>query len=80
VYRKLGFELVAANRPSYWYTDGVTRVWRWRCRRSNDPEVLARYPTEEAQCRAGVQSRAIFGDDRPLYRIEDYGHLKWRRP
>lgn len=78
VYQQLGFQLVAEARPSYWYTDGATRLWRWRCRRVNSPEVLAAHPTEEVQCAAGVQSMRIFGDRRPLYRIEDYGHRKWR--
>lgn len=77
VYKKLGFRLVAENGPSYWYTDGQVRIWRWKCRRINDPEVLAKYPTEESQCRAGIQSMKIFGDNRPLYKIEDYGHRKW---
>lgn len=77
VYRKLGFRLLQENGPSYWYTDGQVRIWRWRCRRINDPEILAEYPTEELQCRAGIQSMKIFGDNRPLYKIEDYGHRKW---
>lgn len=78
VYKNLGFELIQENSSSYWYTDGNTRVWRFKCRRINIPEVLSVYPTEEAQCMAGIQSQAIFGDNRPLYRIEDYGHLKWQ--
>lgn len=77
VYKSLGFRLVQENASSYWYTDGNTRIWRFKCRRINTPEILSAYPTEEAQCLAGVQSQAIFGDNRPLYRIEDYGHLKW---
>ena len=78
VYQKLGFSLVQENPSSYWYTDGKVRVWRFRCRRVNEPKVLAKYPTEEQQCLAGVQSLFIFGDSRPLYRIEDYGHRKWK--
>lgn len=80
VYKKLGFTLVQHNRPSYWYTDGFVRVWRWRCRRNNDPAILERFPTEEAQALGGVFSKDLFGDERPLYRIEDYGHMKWKRP
>jgi hypothetical protein len=84
VYQKLGFELLKENGPSYWYTDFKVRVWRFRCKRINDPEVLARYPdvehTERAQAAGGVFSEEIFGDNRPLYRIEDAGHRKWLRP
>ena len=79
VYRRLGFEHVADNPPSYWYTDGVERIWRFRCRRRNDPEILAAFPTETLQARGGVFSREFFGDDRPLFKIYDYGHRKWRR-
>lgn len=79
VYRKLGFELIQENKPSYWYTDFQTRIWRFRCKRINDPEVLAKYPSEAAQAEGGVFSQYIFGDNRPLYRIEDHGHRKWLR-
>lgn len=81
VYRVLGFSLVKENKSSYWYTDGKTRIWRFRCRRVNSPEILALYPevkhTERAQAEGGVFSMAIFGDRRPLTKIEDYGHRKW---
>lgn len=77
VYQVLGFDLVAENPSSYWYTDGQTRVWRFRCRRNNDPGVRDRFPTEAEQARGGVFSPGIFGDDRALYRVEDYGHRKW---
>jgi hypothetical protein len=84
VYEKLGFKHVQDNvSSSYWYTDGVQRVWRFRCKRENSPEVLAIFPgvphTERDQAAAGVFSEAIFGDRRPLYRIEDYSHRKWVR-
>lgn len=81
-YQKLGFSLLTEQPQSYWYTDGVSkRVWRFKCRRINDPAVLANYPdvphTETDQALAGIMSMGIFGDDRPLYRLEDYGHRKW---
>lgn len=79
VYRQLGFRLDRINRPSYWYTDGSTKVWRWACRRLNDPAILQQYPTEEAQALAGVFSPSLFGHSRALFRIEDYGHMKWVR-
>lgn len=81
VYQKIGFKLLKENPSSYWYTDGIVRVWRFRCKRINDPEILARFPevehTEEAQAMAGILSEEIWGDNRPLYKIEDYGHKKW---
>lgn len=75
VYQKLGFKLVAENNSSYWYTDGQVRIWRWKCRKVNHPDYA--HLTEVEQCLAGVQSMKIFGDNRPLYKIEDYGHRKW---
>lgn len=78
VYTALGFTQVVRDvQPSYWYTDGHTRIWRFRCKRNNDPGVLAQYPTESLQALNGVFSKKIFGDERPLYRIEDYGSTKW---
>lgn len=81
VYKTLGFSLVQENDPSYWYTDGNVRIWRFKCKRINDPEILAKFPevehTEQAQAEHGVFSSFLFGDRRPLYKIEDYGHLKW---
>jgi len=79
VYSKLGFDLAQESPPSYWYTDGFSRVWRYRCKRDNRPEILAQYPTEVLQAKAGIFSERLFGDDRALYRIEDYGHRKWIR-
>jgi len=80
VYEQLGFIDVTepGARPSYYYTDSRVRVWRFQCRRDNDPAVLAEFPTEEAQARGGHFSQRLFGDRRPLYRIEDAGHRKWR--
>lgn len=81
VYAGLGFTEVTASRvPGYFYTDGKVRVPRFRCRRINDPAVLAEYPTEELQNAAGLQAEAIFGKRKPMYRIEDCGHRKWRLP
>lgn len=82
VYKALGFrEITRTRAPSYYYTDLQTRVWRYACRRVNDPAVLARFPgvehTEAAQAAAGMMSEKLFGDRRPLYRIEDCGHRKW---
>lgn len=78
IYQKLGFkEITASNAPSYYYTDFKERVWRFKCKRINDPKILAQYPTEVAQALGGVFSQRIWGDSRPLYRIEDCGHKKW---
>jgi hypothetical protein len=78
VYEKLGFIKLAENAPSYYYTDGKVRIWRYRCKRINDPEILAKYPTEKAQALGGVFSRMYLGHSRPLYQIHDYGHQKFR--
>lgn len=78
MYKNCGFKLLQENAPSYWYTDGFnTRIWRFKCKRNNDPAILAKFPTEWEQARVGVFSMEHFGDERPLYRIEDYGHKKW---
>jgi hypothetical protein len=77
VYGALGFKLLSESRPSYWYTDGKSRIWRFRCKRNNDPLILAEFPTEQQQALNGVFSVGLFGDDRPLYKIHDYGHRKW---
>lgn len=78
VYKQLGFKPEKmSDQPSYWYTDGAVRIWRFKCKRNNSPEILAEYPTEKTQAAAGVFSEVFFGDDRPLFRIEDYGHKKW---
>lgn len=88
VYKKLkAVEITESNRPSYFYTDGNSkhgRIWRFQCKRINDPEVLARFPdvahTEQAQALGGVFSEKIYGDWRPLYKVEDCGHRKWLFP
>lgn len=78
VYEVLGFKnITVANTPSYWYTDTKTRIWRFKCKRINKKEVLSKFPTEKEQALNGIFSQKIFGDFRPLYRIEDYGHKKW---
>lgn len=78
VYKKLGFvEDTVSKTASYWYTDYETRVFRTKCQRNNNPEVIIKYPTEELQALNGVFSQKLFGDDRALYRIEDYGHKRW---
>jgi len=78
IYLSSGFkEITQTKAPSYWYTDGVVRIWRFKCKRLNDPEILAKYPTEKLQARNGIFSAKIFGDSRPLYKIEDYGSRKW---
>jgi hypothetical protein len=77
VYRKLGFSLINSSPPSYWYTDGKVRIWRFKCRKNNSLEITAKFKTEVEQAMAGVFSAEIFGDTRPLFAIEDYGHRKW---
>ena len=78
IYVQNGFkEITETKQPSYWYTDLKTRVWRFKCRKNNNPEIVALHPTEQAQALNGVFSQKLFGDNRPLYRIEDYGHRKW---
>ncbi len=79
IYKTMGFDLVQENPPSYYYTDLRVRLWRYKCKRVNTPEVLAAYPTERLQARGGVFSRMYLGHDEPLYQIHDYGHLKWSK-
>jgi len=82
IYRENGFKEITQTRsPSYFYTDGEVRVWRFRCKRHNPPKIsqedFDKYPTEIAQATGGIFSRSIFGDERPLWRLEDSGHRKW---
>lgn len=79
VYKILGFkEITAKNtQPSYWYTDFKKRVFRTKCKRINDIEILKEYPTERDQVLSGLFSKKYFGHEKPLYRIYDYGHRKW---
>ena len=77
-YEKLGFkEVTKTKEPSYYYTDFKTRLWRFKCRRINNPEILSKYPTEKAQAEGGVFSKKFLGHSRSLYKIYDYGHRKW---
>jgi transposase-like protein len=79
VYKKIGFELIKdTEAPGYWYTDLETRVSRWHCQRKNDEETLSKHPTEEEQALAGVFSIKLFGDERPLFKVENYGNKKWK--
>lgn len=78
VYRQLGFNYLGeTTTPSYWYTDGRVRLWRFKCKRINEPEILAKYPSEKAQAEGGVFSRKYLNHERPLYKIEDCKHKKW---
>jgi len=78
VYSTLNFvEDTVSTAASYWYTDFNTRVWRTRCQRVNTPEILKLFPSEEEQAKGGVFSYKLFGDDRQLYRVEDYGSKRW---
>lgn len=77
-YKALGFkEITKTTDPSYYYTDFKTRLWRFKCRRINDPAIIAHYPTEKAQAEGGVFSKKFLGHSKPLYKIYDYGHRKW---
>lgn len=83
VYANLGAVLLQENQSSYWYTDGVQRFWRFKCKRINDPKILSKYPevphTETGQAEGGVFSMEVLGlgGRVPLYKIYDYGHRKW---
>lgn len=78
VYEKLGFrEITETLEPSYWYTDYAVRLFRTKCQRINDPEILTIYPTEKAQALGGIFSKKYLGHSKPLYKIYDYGHRKW---
>jgi hypothetical protein len=78
VYKKMGFkETTQTLAPGYFYTDFDTRVFRTKCKRINDVDILEKYPTEEAQALAGIFSQANFGHNRPIYKVWDYGHKKW---
>jgi len=78
VYKQLGFkEITQTIDPSYYYTDFTTRLWRFKCKRINDPLILSKYPTEKDQAEGGVFSQKHLGHNKPLYKIYDYGHKKW---
>jgi hypothetical protein len=72
VYQKIGFKLVQENPPSYWYTDGISRFWRWKGRK--DP---ASGMTEKEQAVSGWLGEKLTGKKTPMYRVYDYGHRKW---
>ena len=77
-YKTLGFkEITKTTSPSYYYTDFKTRLWRFKCKRINEPAIIAQYPTEKAQAEGGVFSERFLGHNKPLHKIYDYGHRKW---
>lgn len=79
VYKALGFEEITKTRdPSYYYTDFKVRLWRFKCKRINDPEIIKEYPTEKAQAEGGVFSRKYLDHDRPMFKIYDCGHRLWK--
>ena len=76
LYPNLGFvEDTASFAPSYWYTDLSTRVFRTKCQKVEHDL----YKTEAEQAINGIFSQRLFGDDRPLFRVDDYGHKRWVR-
>lgn len=77
VYKELGFEKIGELGSSYWYTNFKERIWRFKCKRINNPDILAKFPTEKAQALGGVFGKMFFGKEVPLFKIEDYGHKKW---
>ena len=78
IYKTLGFEnITQTTAPSYYYTDGNVRIWRYRCKRINEPEIIKDFPTETAQAHGGIFAERILGEKKPLWRIEDCGHIKW---
>jgi hypothetical protein len=79
VYEVTGFTNITEKGAtnSYYYTDCLKRYWRFKCRRVNDPNILAKYPTEEAQALGGILSQRLLGVSKPMYRVDDAGHQKW---
>ena len=77
VYEKAGFkDCTKAESSGYWYTDLNTKKNRRSFIRDNDPDILAKYPTEQDQALAGILS-GPFGHSKPIYKIYDYGSKKW---
>jgi hypothetical protein len=79
VYRNHGFKQIIdknSDKPGYYYTDFKKRVFRTKCQKINDPEIVSKYPTEEDQALAGILSEP-FGHSKPIYKIYDYGKKKW---
>jgi hypothetical protein len=78
VYQKMGFkEITKTISPSYYYTDFDVRLWRFKCKKINTPDIVNRFPTEKAQAEGGVFSQKYLNHNKPLYKIYDYGHRKW---
>jgi hypothetical protein len=78
VYEKLGFkDVTQTTTPSYYYTDFSVRLWRFKCRKINTPDIVSIFPTEKLQAEGGVFSQKYLGHNKPLYKIYDYGHRKW---
>ena len=75
----LGFKEITSksNKPSYWYTDLNNKVFRTKCMKNNDLDIVKKYPTEKEQALAGIFSPKNFNHNKPLYKIYDYGHRKW---
>lgn len=77
-YKACGFSLVnKEEHQSYWYTDFKERIWRYRCRRVNNPKILALYPTEKDQAENGIFSHLFKSGKKDVYKIWDYGHRLW---
>jgi len=72
VYQKLGFRLVQENPPSYYYTDGVKRYWRWQGRKD-----AASGMTEAEQAESGWLGEKLTGKKVKMAKVYDYGHRKW---
>ena len=79
IYKMLGFKEITSksNKPSYWYTDLNNKVFRTKCMKNNDLDIVKKYPTEKEQALAGIFSPKNFNHNKPLYKIYDYGHRKW---
>lgn len=82
VYKRLGFtEIIRKSQPNYYYTDLSVRIKRNHCFKLHDlpPSEQSVYKTELQQASAGLFSEKIFGDRRPLYRIEGVGTKRWEK-
>jgi hypothetical protein len=78
IYKTIGFEeKTITTQPSYWYTDNKVRIFRTKCKRINELDILEKYPTEQKQALGGVFSRKYLNHSKPLYKIYDYGHKRW---
>lgn len=72
VYQKLGFRLLQENPPSYFYTDGIKRYWRWQGRKN-----AASGMTEAEQASSGWLGEKLTGKRVVMYKVYDCGHRKW---